>query len=95
MHACYYGHENFVRQLIKSGVNVNRADEEGDTPLIMACEKGYKNIIQILIENGADINKSNKKGKTPLMISKKHGIKFMTNILNLFSEKAKLQRKCK
>jgi len=60
-----------VDSLIKSGIDVNMADEnKGATVLLIACSfKGYEKIIQFLISNGADVNYKSKDGKTPLMLA--------------------------
>src|SRR5579875_3773837 len=36
--------------------NINKVDENGNFPLVIACEKGYLEIVKILIEAGANIN---------------------------------------
>jgi len=57
--------------LIKSGIDVNIADEDkGATVLLVACSfKGYEKIVQFLISKGADVNYKAKDGKTPLMLA--------------------------
>jgi len=55
-----------VQKLIEYGVNINKADNEGNTPLNKACEFGNYDIVDFLITNSADINKVNDKGMTPL-----------------------------
>src|SRR5579883_2479652 len=36
--------------------NINKLDERGNYPLIIASEKGYLEIVQILINKGANVN---------------------------------------
>jgi ankyrin repeat protein len=60
-----------VQYLIEHGADINKENNEGETPLFKACRWGYDNeiIVQYLIENGADINKKNNEGETPLFIA--------------------------
>lgn len=43
--------------LIEKGVDINRANEEGTTPLIAACYAGNITIVERLVELGANIDK--------------------------------------
>ena len=45
-----------VKALIEQGIDVNDANHDGTTPLIVACENGNIKIARFLIENGADVN---------------------------------------
>jgi uncharacterized protein len=56
-----------VRLLLKHGAKVNAADEEGNTPLILAARGADAEVLQVLIDNGALINAQNKEGQTALM----------------------------
>ncbi len=57
-----------VRELIKSGVDVNyREPAYGNTPLVMACQYNLVKIAQYLMDHGADIDLKTKTGHTPLM----------------------------
>ena len=47
-------------------VNVNVADEYGQTPLHLAAENGQKEVAQALVESGAEVNVANELGGTPL-----------------------------
>ncbi len=57
-----------VEQLIASGVNVNKRDVFGNTPLhyIIKYNSGLLKIAETLLENGADVNKRDIFGYTPL-----------------------------
>jgi len=58
-----------IELLIKSGANVDEADNLGETALMFASTRNNKKIAKILIENGADVNKKDKFGKTALMLA--------------------------
>lgn len=48
------------------GADVNRCDDNGNTPLIVACQNGHATVCHLLVEHGADLRMSNKKGNTAL-----------------------------
>ena len=55
-----------LKYLIKNGIDINKEDCLGETPLFHACYRGNEAIVKYLIELGADINKENWYGRTPL-----------------------------
>ncbi len=59
---------NMVQKLLRNRANIN-ADQNGQTPLMLAIDLGYTTMVQLLIENGADIN-TPVNGKTPLDFAK-------------------------
>ena len=62
--------------LISKGVNINKEDSMGNTPLLRAClSSKNNNMIDELIENGANINDLNLKGETCLS----NGLSFNRN----------------
>jgi ankyrin repeat protein len=51
-------------------IDANKADVDGDTPLIAASYRGRIEIVKFLLAKGADVNKSGgKAGDTPLIIA--------------------------
>ena len=50
-------------------VDVNAADQRGNTPLHDAARLGYNTIVQFLADEGADVNAKNTRGQTPLSLA--------------------------
>ena len=59
-----------ARYLVERGVDVNAADEEGNTALHRAALNGLDPVVQLLAEKGARIDATNKLGQTPLMLTR-------------------------
>ena len=70
MMAAKRGYIHVVEYLVDHGADVNRTDEEGETPLLMAImsphEQHREPIITCLLEHGADVNHADNSGRTPL-----------------------------
>jgi ankyrin repeat protein len=58
MLAAEQGNYETVEELVKTGADVNVADNKGQTALDFAAHAGYASISQLLIHHGADIHKS-------------------------------------
>ncbi len=83
----YPGNEfHVVKCLVENGADVNRADDQGRTPLFRLVRRlvarsysidmigqNYRDTIKCLVNNGADINKTTKTGETAVDLAKKHG----------------------
>ena len=62
------GDVEFVKLLLKIGLNVNQQDWLRKTPLHLACIYGLHKIVGILLENGASVNViEGGHGRTPLL----------------------------
>ena len=55
-----------VKELIKSGEDINITDDSGYTPLILAVYEKYLIVVKTLIDAGADVNIKNHFKKTAL-----------------------------
>ena len=47
-----------VSALLEQGADVDKAKNDGATPLYVASEKGDVNVVSVLLEQGADIDKA-------------------------------------
>lgn len=73
--------EDMVILLIESGVNINKKDFNGNSPLHLAAFKGYTDITRSLIDHGAELNAVNNFNRTPLYYAAKHGYKSVADLL--------------
>lgn len=65
--ACQNGQKSVVITFLKKGgINVDKRDQQGFTPLHYACKKGARDIVKLLIENNADVNMASNTSVTPL-----------------------------
>ena len=53
----------------EQGVDVNAANDEGNTAIHTAASRGLNRVIQLLAERGASVDAKNKKGQTPLALA--------------------------
>jgi uncharacterized protein len=58
-----------IRFLIDMDINVNMADEHGETPLFDCARKGKLDIAKMLISKFASINVENRKGELPIHLA--------------------------
>jgi ankyrin repeat protein len=58
-----------VKEMIKSGVDINQQDDNGWTPLNWAAGNGDIDTVKLLVENGADVFKVGRDQRTPYMIA--------------------------
>ncbi|RMI37885.1 ankyrin repeat domain-containing protein [Actinomadura harenae] len=69
--ACERGHVDYVREVLKTGINVDHVNDLGWTALLEAVILGdgstaYQQIVQLLITAGADLDLPDAEGVTPL-----------------------------
>jgi hypothetical protein len=77
---------DFLNELLKTpGVDVNKQDNMGQTPLTMAVFLNRKDYVNSLLSaNGIDVNRKNKSGKTPIFFASFDG---NADILTMLIEK--------
>jgi ankyrin repeat protein len=61
--------EQFIRRLLKEGVNINAGAKNGSTALHFAASLGHLEIAKLLVESGAEINAVDNAGRTPLHLA--------------------------
>ncbi|MBD5087717.1 MAG: hypothetical protein HDT30_02710 [Clostridiales bacterium] len=70
----YSNAKEMVELFLEKGVNINRADKKGNTPLLMHADQSCdRDIMKLLLRAGADINARNNDGNNALMFALKHG----------------------
>ena len=59
-----------ARLLVGSGADIDKAEENGATPLHVASREGHKEVIKALLDLGADATLARIEGTTPLQTAK-------------------------
>ncbi|CAL1535233.1 unnamed protein product [Lymnaea stagnalis] len=59
--------KNLLELIIRFGGDVNKCNENGETPLYVAAKIGSIDVIRVLVQSGADVNFQHSDGTTPLM----------------------------
>ena len=77
------GNTDIVRMHLKNGVNPNRLDMYGKSPLHWSIEKGHIEIAKVLLDNGADATLKDINGESPLSMAAMGGLKSLTELLLL------------
>ncbi len=67
--AALEGRIEAVRHAIESGVNVNAADDQNRTALLLAAFNGHTKVVKLLKENGALMDQRDIQGRTALMFA--------------------------
>ena len=67
--------------LEKEGIDVNKGNNEGISPLLEAIYNKNTDSVNILLQAGADVNQADKNGNTPLFISAQNGEVDITKML--------------
>eukprot|EP00959_Pyramimonas_sp_CCMP1952_P460641 9480226-Pyramimonas_sp.AAC.3 len=56
-----------VRLLLEAGADVNRPNEDGESPLCVAVSEGHVEVVRALLEAGADVNRARTKDGQPAL----------------------------
>ena len=74
LQACRNNQRGVVQAFLKrGGVDVNKRDESGNTPLIYVCMKSARDLAKLLLDSGADVNLGNQKNRMPIHNSGEDG----------------------
>ena len=60
------GGETLLLEYVDQGVDVNLANQDGNTLVMLASYAGHADLVKGLIERGADVNKLNTRNQSPL-----------------------------
>ncbi|KAF3922304.1 Ankyrin-1 [Dactylellina cionopaga] len=66
-------YKDSVESLLNAGANINTADQEGDTALIVAADVGDEELVAFLLERGADITHVSTRNVNALQTALKAG----------------------
>jgi len=66
------GETEEISKLLKTGMNLDAADDSGSTALHIAARIGASDIVSLLIAQGAEKNVQDMQGRTPLLIAAKN-----------------------
>ena len=84
LNACKNAQKGIVQAFLnKGGINVDKRDSLGNTPLYYASLKGAKDIVKLILDAGANPNLANNISETPLHLAaqstSKEVIKLLTD----------------
>jgi ankyrin repeat protein len=65
--AASFGRVDKLQSFLKTGMDVDARDKNGQTSLLRAVKSGHMETVGFLIENGADVNKGDTQDYVPLM----------------------------
>lgn len=67
--------------LLAEGANIDMADANGNTPLMIAARIGNPRMVNILLAHNPDLTRKNSDGNSALMIASEHGQTFVVEQL--------------
>lgn len=67
--AAFMGYVDAIKKHIEAGTDLNKKDQYGSTPLIVAATFNKEEVAKALIEGKADLNMKSKDGSTPLHVA--------------------------
>ena len=70
----YYNDLEMLEIFMDKGVDIDKADNKGNTPLLMHADRRCdRKVMKLLLSEGADINARNEDGNSALFFALKHG----------------------
>ncbi|CAC5376392.1 unnamed protein product [Mytilus coruscus] len=79
--ACRKGYRHIVELIINKGVDINKRDNRGRTPLLIACSHVQEDLVNFSLDKSCEIHHSNKMGDTPLSAACRSGSKVLVQKL--------------
>lgn len=74
LQACKNNKKGVVQTFLKrGGIDVNKRDESGNTPLIYVCMKNARDLVKLLLDSGADAGLGNNQDRMPLHFAAETG----------------------
>jgi len=67
------GRLEIINMLLGAGADINKARDNGCTPLYIASQQGKLEVVKVLIEAKAKVDQAMEDGATPLFIASEHG----------------------
>ena len=64
LHFCAYGHLECAKALLGAGADINKQDNSGRTPLMLAANNGKIEVVRELLKRGAKKELKNNDGET-------------------------------
>ncbi|KAL3686875.1 hypothetical protein R1sor_013184 [Riccia sorocarpa] len=83
--ACFYGHDEIVKSLLKAGADLEVRNNSGNTALQLACLKGNIEIAKTLLTSGADIHAESDDKGTALDYAQEWGGEEIVDFLLLWA----------
>jgi len=77
----YFGDEIMLAVLVSARADLNSADYDGNTPLLVASAGGHLELAKLLIDTGAGISDANREGNTPTMAASAGGYLELAKVL--------------
>ena len=74
MLAAQKGHAECIKELIAAGADINKANKNGWTALMISAYQGHLESLKELITAGSEVEKQNKLGDTALIVGAKHNV---------------------
>merc|ERR1711991_505198 len=78
--AVIHGNIACCRELVSFGADVNKAMDNGSTPLHLASKYGRTEIFSLLLNKGADVNRRNNNDQTALDVATDSIVEWMKEI---------------
>lgn len=78
---CEVGHLALVEELIEAGIDINKQDSVGNTPLHITASSGQEEVMAYLLEKGCNVNARNHAGWTAIHLASVKGHRACLGIL--------------